>query len=415
MGVLGAVFASLDEQQMLQCHVASKQQAMLFQSLDVFKFDPLACNFTVRVINQQQLDQVQQVSQCIPLEADFAKMSGHGRRKRSIEAPLSPDRFFADYQSYRTMRLTLAEWADQNPGIATFIPSVGRTHEGREMFAFKITSATAGIKKGIWFNGGQHAREWIAPATVIYLIHKLLVEAETPRVKALLDGVEFHFTPLANPDGYEYSRLPGKRLWRKNRRDNGDGSFGVDLNRNWDEHWGVVDKASSPSFITYRGPYPHSEPEVQALANYSLSIPSCYGGIDFHSYGQLILRNWGWSTLRSSIDANLVELSQLVQEAFKARGDIYTVKTLSELYPASGTLTDWMATKAKLVSLSIELCPSDYSYAFKLPAASIVSCSEGAYAAALAFSEYILLHPNIPADSTPIQKHFPQTSPKTSD
>ena len=42
-----------------------------------------------------------------------------------------------------------------------------------------------------------------------------------------------YMVPCLNPDGFEYSRLHYS-FWRKNRRDNGDGTFGIDLNRNFD-------------------------------------------------------------------------------------------------------------------------------------------------------------------------------------
>ena len=76
--------------------------------------------------------------------------------------------------------------------------------------------------------------------------------------------------PRANPDGYQYT-FDVDRLWRKNLRDNnGDGEItpgdGVDLNRNYPEHWNYDDEGSSSTFAseTYRGPAPVSEPETQA-------------------------------------------------------------------------------------------------------------------------------------------------------
>lgn len=112
--------------------------------------------------------------------------------------------------------------------------------------------------------GTQHAREWIAPSTILYLIHDLVsVEegegqrrSEKQRAK-LLNQVEFTFVPVVNvrpssffssfsrrvlvlnatnpqPDGYVYS-WDQDRLWRKSRQPVGkDGEcFGIDLNRNW--------------------------------------------------------------------------------------------------------------------------------------------------------------------------------------
>ena len=55
----------------------------------------------------------------------------------------------------------------------------------------------------------------------------------------IIDHLNIHVLPIANPDGYEYSRN-SERLWRKTRSDTGSslGCMGVDGNRNWDYHWG---------------------------------------------------------------------------------------------------------------------------------------------------------------------------------
>jgi murein tripeptide amidase MpaA len=47
-----------------------------------------------------------------------------------------------------------------------------------------------------------------------------------------MDNTLFIVVPVLNVDGYVYT-WEIDRLWHKNRRQNGDGSFGVDLNRNW--------------------------------------------------------------------------------------------------------------------------------------------------------------------------------------
>ena len=53
----------------------------------------------------------------------------------------------------------------------------------------------------------------------------------------LVDSCEIWIVPVMNPDGYEYSRTTDQ-MWQKNRRDNGDGTFGVNLASNWDYMWG---------------------------------------------------------------------------------------------------------------------------------------------------------------------------------
>ena len=54
----------------------------------------------------------------------------------------------------------------------------------------------------IWIHAGIHAREWIAPATAIYLIHRLLTSREE-KIEKLLDETLIYILPVANPDGYD--------------------------------------------------------------------------------------------------------------------------------------------------------------------------------------------------------------------
>ena len=46
----------------------------------------------------------------------------------------------------------------------------------------------------------------------------------------------------------------------------------------------------------YSGPYPLSEPETQHIVNYFRQNAPIIGVIDWHSYGELILRPWGKSS-----------------------------------------------------------------------------------------------------------------------
>ena len=83
---------------------------------------------------------------------------------------------------------------------------------------------------------GIHAREWIAGSMATYLINELTKPGGAINI---IDHLNIHVLPIANPDGYEYSRN-SERLWRKTRSETGSslGCMGVDGNRNWDFHWG---------------------------------------------------------------------------------------------------------------------------------------------------------------------------------
>src|SRR5690606_27290450 len=124
------------------------------------------------------------------------------------------------------------------------------------------------------YTGVHHAREPGSMMAVLYFMYYLAEQYETnPEVRDLVDERRLFFVPVVNPDGYvvnETTDPDGGGMWRKNLRDNGDGSFGVDVNRNYGYEWGYDDVGSSPlpGSETYRGPAPFSEPEIVALRDF---------------------------------------------------------------------------------------------------------------------------------------------------
>ena len=66
----------------------------------------------------------------------------------------------------------------------------------------------------MFIDGGIHAREWVSPAAVTFLVHNM-VEARGGWERGL-DQLWVYILPVANPDGYEYSRKHD-RMWRKTR------------------------------------------------------------------------------------------------------------------------------------------------------------------------------------------------------
>ncbi|KAJ9061299.1 hypothetical protein DSO57_1022094 [Entomophthora muscae] len=384
----------LEMQSVLDCKFLRGNHSGKLDSLDIWKVDHGQGTFTVRVRDATDLKLLDGVGECetsIPNLGSHVRKWGEIRSNRSSFDSPSED-IFGRYATYTGMRKMLFVWAKSHPGLATFIPSIGRSVEGRDLFAFKISTGPG--RRSIWINGGIHAREWISPAAVLYIINQLLTEKPE-----LLNYFDFHFTPLANPDGYVYS-YRYDRLWRKNRRRNSDGTFGVDLNRNWDEHWGVVGSSRSPRDETYCGPSAASEPEVKALSKYVLGLNNAYGAIDFHSYSQMILRNWGWSEKVSSNEQHLAVLGEKMKEAYNSRGYNFVSQNSAGLYPASGALDDWMAAKAKLVSFTVELCPGqDDSAGFQLPPEQIRKCADATYSAFKEFVNYLIENPNIPPNS----------------
>lgn len=62
--------------------------------------------------------------------------------------------------------------------------------------------------KAIWIDGGIHAREWISPASVTYIVNDLVENwDEQPQH---IRNINWYILPVHNPDGYEYTHRTGK-------------------------------------------------------------------------------------------------------------------------------------------------------------------------------------------------------------
>jgi len=231
----------------------------------------------------------------------------------------------------------------------------------------------------VLINGTQHAREWIAAMTSMCVAERLVREADHDEtVRAFVDASETWVVPVVNPDGYQYS-WGQDRYWRKNRR----GSHGVDLNRNWAVAWGGTGSSGNKRSDTYRGEGPFSEPESSALRDLARR-EGVKLHVDFHAYGQLVLFPWNHSSRRADDHARLAAIGDTMASAiFDEHGTRYRLIRGVELYPAAGTMTDYMYGEAEALSYTIELRPRSGS-GFVLPPDQIKpTCDEG-FAAVLA-------------------------------
>ncbi|KAJ7480262.1 peptidase M14 [Mycena galericulata] len=121
---------------------------------------------------------------------------------------------------------------------------LGHSAEERELLGLRISAApengNEGEKKmGFMVLGPQHAREWVATSTALYIAHALLAPAnQTGSLAHLLKVYDFHILPSPNPDGYVHT-WESDRFWYKNRQVVGPNAacVGIDMNRNWGAHW----------------------------------------------------------------------------------------------------------------------------------------------------------------------------------
>lgn len=183
----------------------------------------------------------------------------------------------------------------QQYGDRVSIKNIGKSHEKRALNVLLITNGIESQnKRTIFIDAGIHAREWIAPATALYVIHQLVENFEENSY--LLKNYNWMVLPVVNPDGYEYTH-GSDRFWRKTRKPYLWGCKGVDGNRNFDFHWGEGGASSFHCSETYKGPTAFSEPETLALRNLMLKInETCRMYLTLHSYGNYLLYPWGYTS-----------------------------------------------------------------------------------------------------------------------
>ncbi|NUT35353.1 MAG: zinc carboxypeptidase [Hamadaea sp.] len=274
----------------------------------------------------------------------------------------------ANYHNYTEMVNEINALVATKPAIARKL-SIGTSYQGRDMPLIKISDnvATDEAEPEVVFNAHQHAREHLTVEMALYLLHLFIDNYGTDAtITNWVNTREIWIVPDMNPDGGEYDIATGSyRSWRKNRQPNSGSSYvGTDLNRNWSYQWGCCGGSSgSTSSSTYRGPSPFSAPETANFRNFVNSrvvggVQQIKVHIDFHTYSQLVLWPYGYTTANT---ANTITAD--VQSTFATLGqqmaatNNYTPEQASDLYIADGIIIDWMWNAHKIFSYTFEMYP----------------------------------------------------------
>ncbi|KAH9975486.1 hypothetical protein BGW80DRAFT_1251030 [Lactifluus volemus] len=307
--------------------------------------------------------------------------------------------FHSQYHPLDEINTFVRDLANAYPQQVSIIP-LGHSGEGREMFALQITSgasaghvshdpnsqivfdkkgkqSNANARCGFLITGAQHAREWIASASALYIAHALLADSsEEFSLARLLKRHNFYIIPVPNPDGYLYT-WENDRFWYKNRFQVGPKArcVGIDMNRNWGYKW----KASSNSLYGpeedpcshwFPGQRPFQAPEVNNMENYFSHLPRLKGFLDLRSYGQMLSTPFSHSCKKDPKDAEdqLEAISGAAHAMKKSHGTIFTTGPLcSTLYRAPGNIVDWVYKKTGVKYSFAAHLRDTGTYGFALP------------------------------------------------
>lgn len=200
---------------------------------------------------------------------------------------------------------------------STELKTIGTSVDGNPIMAIKIGKGA----ERVLVLGGAHGREALTSVLILNQIEDLVFAYEgdeeiqtgtsvEPNVgteifrryrdlgyspQKVLDDVSIWFVPLLNPDGAELAMNGTVHIKNKSKlsvikKDQKLSAWkanlnGVDLNRNYD--LAAPRSGQSPGYSEYAGPYPYSEPETQAIMNFTRT-ENFSGVLNYHSRGEIV-------------------------------------------------------------------------------------------------------------------------------
>jgi PKD repeat protein len=325
--------------------------------------------------------------------ASCASTSGSGSNYAN---PATPTNFnlgtMGGYLKYNEMLAELDAMVQQYPNLISAKAPISSfvTFENRPIYHVKISDNpnVNETEPKVLYTAIHHAREPMSLMETIFFMWYVLENYGTnEEITYLVNETQMFFVPCINPDGYVYNETTnpnGGGMWRKNRRNNGGGVYGVDLNRNYGYGWGTTGTSTNTSNDTYCGTAPYSEPEVQAM-RWLVQNHNFVTAFNAHTYAEDILFPIG-TTVAEFADHH---------DYFQAHTDHmvefngYTSMKSSALYPASGDSDDYMYKMDIGVGVkdTIFVHTPEVGTAFWQPSAEIIpTCQE------MVFPNLILAH-----------------------
>lgn len=330
-------------------------------------------------VNDFELDLIQQANIPFHVEIDDLELFYSNRLSEqqhllstknvncdSTVAPLDPINFelgsMGGYYTYQEMLDDLDSMHSLFPNLISAKEPIHTftTEEGRPLYWVRISNTPNTddpSKPEILYTSNHHAREAAALSINMYTMWHILENyASDEDLRYLVDNVEMYFVPLVNPDGWVYNETiqpNGGGMWRKNRRNNGNGTFGVDLNRNYGYEWGGVGSSGNGNSDVYRGTTPFSEAESQALKWFT-EQHAFQIALNYHTAANMLLHPWGYTDNIECDDHDRF----IAFKSWMTEVNGYLNIQSSLLYEAAGDSDDWMygdtTTKPKILAMTPE-------------------------------------------------------------
>lgn len=119
------------------------------------------------------------------------------------------------YYRYEELRRLLHDFQTEHPDLVQ-VSSIGKSHEGRDIFLVTVTDAATGPAKdkpAFWCDGNIHASELSASTAVLTILAKAVSDH-----RELLATRALYLVPRLNPDGAEWAMETPPRIIRSSTR-----------------------------------------------------------------------------------------------------------------------------------------------------------------------------------------------------
>ena len=288
-------------------------------------------------------DSIESVTDTDRIRIEESTVSANNSEMPAAESDSSENQqkpYLSEYVSAESSLYTYEQMMDDLEEMKAAFPELmaveicGQSLDGRDIPEVVIGNRSS--EKHLFIQASIHAREYINTLVAMKQIERLLIHHEDGTYNdvsydELLSESCFHILPMSNPDGVVISQFGLEGIHDEALRETL-----VDLNRNFDAGWETYEGVSYPSSDHYKGTYPVSEPETQAIVN---AVHACNAilTISYHSTGSVIYWDYGSSGEVYEQDAELAglvssltgyERSSSIQSAQDAAGcsDYFVLK-----------------------------------------------------------------------------------------
>ncbi|PNX50073.1 MAG: hypothetical protein BV458_13840 [Thermoplasmata archaeon M9B2D] len=235
------------------------------------------------------------------------------------------------------------------------------------------------MKSSCLIDGCIHGCEWEAGEACLYLAEYLLINFGTnATITEILNKTEVYLVPLVNPDGRE--------------KDDRFNDNGIDLNRNFNVDFGRIRAGSIPLgkilgrikipyietprlhkwfpkfplFFINCGRHPFSEPETQAMRDFTKKLNGFTFYVTCHTAAHCVIGPWGALKPPFKIPQDEIDIMTYIEGWVEKNTEYKTYRSGEglvyqgkEVY-FSGTSSDWFFKEYNIPSYAFEILSEDY-------------------------------------------------------